>query len=161
TYDTADGVDVVASLIDKNLLWRDEQVDGEPRLRMLETIRMYGQAQLWGSGVADDIRARHAEYFVNLAERAEPELVGPDQHDWFARLQRERANLLAVERWALSRDKADIMLRMAAAVWPVWLARADAIDARERLRAVMRLAANAPVSPTLARALHAAGVLAE
>lgn len=161
TYDTAHGVDVIASLIDKNLLWRGEQGDGEPHLRMLETIRVYGQAQLCASGEAEEIRARHAEYFVNLAERAEPELFGPDQHEWFARLERECGNFLAIERWALARGNAHIMLRMAAAVWPVWLARADGAEAGERLHAIVPLANTAPASATLARALHAAGVLAE
>ena len=40
------GLDLIAGLVDKSLLGRDEQPDGEPRLRMLETIRTYGAQQL-------------------------------------------------------------------------------------------------------------------
>jgi predicted ATPase/DNA-binding NarL/FixJ family response regulator len=155
------GVEVIASLVDKSLVWRHEQADGEPRLRMLETIRAYARAQLGASGEAERVLARHAEYFVDLAERAEPQLVGPDQHTWFARLERERGNFLALERFATAQANADTVLRLGAALWPVWLARGDAIEARDRLQAVLPLIDNLPPSPTLARGLHGAGVLAE
>jgi len=155
------GVDVIASLVDKNLLWRDEQADGEPRLRMLEIIRVFARAQLSLSEEAGAILVRHADYFVDLAELSEPHLVAPDQHTWFARLERERGNLLAVERWAQAQANADINLRLAAALWPVWMARGDAVEARDRLQPILPLVDEAPASLTLARGLHAAGVLAE
>ncbi len=161
TSGAARGLDVIASLVDKSLVWRDEQADGEPRLRMLATIRAYARAQLGAGGEAEGILARHAEYFVDLAERAEPQLVGPDQHAWFERLERERGNFLALERWGLARANSDIILRLAAALWPVWMARGDAVEARDRLQAILPVADEAPSSSTLARGLHAAGVLAE
>ena len=78
-FDMNDGLEVVASLVDKSMIWREEQSDGEPRLRMLETIRTYGREQLAQSGETDAIQARHAGYYLDLAESAATQLVGPHQ----------------------------------------------------------------------------------
>src|SRR5262249_59935654 len=43
-------LDGVASLVDKSLLRQQEQASGEPRFRMLETIREYGMEGLTASG---------------------------------------------------------------------------------------------------------------
>ena len=71
-----DVLEGVASLIDKNLLARQaEQADGEPLLTMLATIREYGLAQLDGSGEIEAVRRAHYQYYLRLAQTAEPKLV--------------------------------------------------------------------------------------
>jgi predicted ATPase/DNA-binding CsgD family transcriptional regulator len=160
-FDGGGGLDVITSLVDKSLVSQDEQADGEPRLRMLETIRAYARAELGASGDADDTLARHAEHYVDLAERAAPQFAGPDQQAWFGRLERERGNLLAIEGWAVGSGNADITLRLVAALWPFWLSHGDAAEAGDRLRPVLPLVGRVPDSSLLARALHGAGVLAE
>ena len=62
----AGALDLVASLIDKSLVRNEPGPGGESRLRMLETIRAYGQEQLTASGELDTLRARHATYFHAL-----------------------------------------------------------------------------------------------
>jgi predicted ATPase/DNA-binding CsgD family transcriptional regulator len=160
-FDMTDGVDLLASLIDKSLVWRQEQADGEPRLRMLTTIREYARDQLELTDEAEDIRARWAAYFVELVESAPPELAGPLQFVWFTRLERERANLRAVERWAIARGDAEVVVRLAAALWPFWLAREDAVSARARLDALLSLVSSVPPSSSVVRAMQGAGLLAE
>ncbi len=155
------GLARIASLLDKNLVWRDQQPDGEPRLRLLETIREYARETLAASDEAGAVAARHAAYYINLAESAAEELVGPRQQLWFARLERERDNFDAVERWAAARGDAELVIRLAAALWPLWLAREDAAQARARLGAILPLIDDLPPTPALAGALHGAGVLAE
>ena len=61
---------------------------------MLETVRQYAQDRLNESDDAEATRHRHLEYYVGFAEKAEPELVGPAQGAWFARLDPELENLL-------------------------------------------------------------------
>jgi predicted ATPase/DNA-binding CsgD family transcriptional regulator len=156
-----DGLDVVASLVDKSLVWREEQTDGEPRLRMLETIHEFAREQLEASGEAELIRARHAAYYVEFVEQGARYLVGPDQQAWFARLERERANLLSVERWAAGRGDRATTLRLTAALWPFWLAREDASQARDRLETLLLLIGHAEPGPTLARVLHGAALISE
>ena len=92
----------VTSLVDQSLL---RPVDGpadEPRYLMLETVREYARERLEASGEADDIRRRHAAWFLALAETAEPELVGPAQERWLDRLEDEHPNLRAALAWATS-----------------------------------------------------------
>ena len=49
------------------------------RFWMLETIREYAAERLEESGEADELRRRHAEHFLALAEEAEPHLRGEPQ----------------------------------------------------------------------------------
>jgi tetratricopeptide (TPR) repeat protein len=96
-----DVLDSLASLSDKSLLRPLEGVAGEPRLTMLETIREYALERLEGSGEAEALRQRQASYFLDLAERAAPQLHRAEQQTWLARLDAEHDNLRAALTWAL------------------------------------------------------------
>src|SRR5205823_12005981 len=104
--------------------------------------------------------ARHAAFVLELAEQAEPELAGPRQLTRLDRLDRERGNLRAAERWAIERGEVEMGVRFGAALWRLWWARGAAVEARERLEAVLALARQVVPSPALARALHGGGALA-
>ena len=94
---TADG-DVwsgVELLVDHSLLQAVEQPDGEPRFRMLETIREYGLEQLAASEEEEATRRAHAAYYLELAEAAKPQLFGPEQVRWLESLERDHDNLRA------------------------------------------------------------------
>jgi len=159
--DSPGGLDVIASLVDKSLVGQHEQADGEPRLRMLETVRAYARSLLAGSGDLETTRARHAEHFVALAEHAALQFNGSNPQTAFDRLEAERGNFLAVEEWAMARGHADVNLRLVSALWPFWLSRGNAAEAGDRLRPILPLVDHVADSSTLARGLHAAGVLAE
>ena len=65
----------IASLIDKSLLRQEEGIEGEPRFRMLETVREYGLERLEAAGdEAPTIRQGHAAYFAKLAIDARADL---------------------------------------------------------------------------------------
>ena len=66
---------------------------GRPRYRMLETVRQYALERLHEIGQATEIRERHATWFLELAELAEPELRGAEQMVWLDRLEHEYGNL--------------------------------------------------------------------
>jgi predicted ATPase len=85
----------VTSLVDMSLISQQEQVGGEYRLMMLETIREYGLECLTASGEMETTRRAHAYYYLLLAEEADPELWGHQQSMWFERLEREHENLRA------------------------------------------------------------------
>jgi non-specific serine/threonine protein kinase len=123
--ESVDVLDEVATLVDKNLLRRVEQADDEPRFAMLKTIREYALEHLSQSGEEEPIRQAHADYFLALVERAEPELTGPHQGGWLDRLETEYGNLRTALSWLLGEEKvpgahAESGLRMAAALWPFW-----------------------------------------
>jgi predicted ATPase/class 3 adenylate cyclase len=110
----------LASLADKSLLRQVEGLDGEPRFAMLETIRGYALEQLVAGGEAEAARERHAAYFLELAERAGPELVGADQATWLERLTAEHENVRAMLRWALGRGELELFARVGGAMWRFW-----------------------------------------
>jgi hypothetical protein len=89
--------------------------EGEPRFRMLETIREFARDQrLEPEGIR--LRDRHLAYFVALAERSEPQLRGPDQAAWIRRLAAEQADIRAALAWAQKAHRDESMLRLAAAL---------------------------------------------
>jgi predicted ATPase/class 3 adenylate cyclase/DNA-binding XRE family transcriptional regulator len=95
-----DATDGVASLLDKSLLRLEEGADGEPRVMMLETIREYALERLAQRGESVMVRDRHLEYYLALAEAAEPHLRGAEQIVWADLLEVEHDNFRAALAWA-------------------------------------------------------------
>jgi predicted ATPase/class 3 adenylate cyclase len=59
--------DLVFSLRDKSLL-KVEEIDGSMRYRMLESLREYADEKLQANGKAEELRGRHADYYLELAQ---------------------------------------------------------------------------------------------
>lgn len=111
----------LAALVSKSLLRQEEDVGGGPPYTMLETIREFGLEQLVASSEEQDIRNRHAAYFVELAERADPAIWGgPDHVWWLDRLEAEFANLEAAMSWLENSGNGPDFLRLAAALGGLW-----------------------------------------
>jgi predicted ATPase/DNA-binding CsgD family transcriptional regulator len=116
--DPTGGPDVLTSLdhlVEQNVLTVGPDAEGEPRFRMLETIREFARDQ---APEADEVglRDRHLAYFVALAERSEPQLRGPEQAAWIRRLAAEQADIRAALAWAQEAHRDESMLRLAAAL---------------------------------------------
>jgi predicted ATPase/class 3 adenylate cyclase len=124
-----EGVDGLSSLADKSLLHRDETV-GELRMTMLETIHEYARERLEASGEKPEMAARHAAFFLDLAEEAAKHLRGPGQRPWLNTLDRELDNIRAVIRRAIDTGEPESGLQMAAALTQYWLARGHTKESR-------------------------------
>ena len=98
----------------------------ELRFTMLETVRAYGLERLEESGEGEEIRGRHADYYVALAERATPELEGGGQVAWLERLDREHDNLRAALAWLLEHGRPEQTARLSSAIWLYWVVRGHA-----------------------------------
>jgi non-specific serine/threonine protein kinase len=140
------------------------EADGETHVTMLETVREYALDLLEASGEADALRHAHAAWCVELAERAEPMLFGPDQIPWLRRLAREQHNLRAALDWAgdgagrADSAAVELGLRLVGALGLFWSWHGDWFEGRARAR---RLLDAAPAAPPVqrARALRTAGRL--
>ena len=150
----------LGSLIDKSLLLQETQPDGEPRFRMLETVREYAMERLIEQGEADERLERHARYYLTQAEQAEPQLIVTGSSAWVERLVIERANLRAAVAWALSHDQPDAVLRLAGTLLTYAYARGEPEEGLSWLEAALAESAN--VSPQVrVDALFTASALAQ
>jgi predicted ATPase len=151
-------VDGLASLTEKGLA-RLEGSDEEPRFTMLETIREYAGERLQESATVDELRRRHAEHLLALAEAEEPNLIGIGSHrQSLDRLERDHDNLRAAMDWFDGSGETDRVLRMAAALWRFWDQNGHLVEGRSRLEGAL-LADDRP-TPARANALSGAADMA-
>ena len=101
---TSSVFDVLTSLVDKNLVQQKPASNGDMRFGMLGVISAYAYEQLEASGEAAWVHQRHAYYFVELAERVEPQLTAPDMWQWMDRLDAEFNNIRAAVHWCCAHD---------------------------------------------------------
>ncbi len=117
----AEILDALEMLVDNNLLQAPQEGQGEPRLRMLESIREFAYDRLKESGESEAIHQRHAQYYAALAERAEAEKFGTQQQlAWRIRLEEELDNMRAAMSWALENGRYACELRIATGLWRFW-----------------------------------------
>ena len=114
-----EALDGLASLVDKSLLRQEDTLWGEPRFRMLETIREYGLERLAEHGEEEAIRRRHALRYLGLAEQAEPYMFSAQRNLWVLQLALEQDNLRAALGWSEEHDT-DVFLRMAGSLAGFW-----------------------------------------
>src|SRR5579863_7459246 len=158
------------SLVDKSLLRQQASVDGEPRFWMLQTLREFGLEVLASAGEMKVTREAHAEYYLGLAEEAEPHLQGAEQARWYAQLQQEHENLRTGLTFLLEQARVQAgtpegqlqvewALRLCVALNWFWMSRGFA---REGLAFLEQALAHRSgvAAPLRAKALSVAGELA-
>jgi predicted ATPase/DNA-binding CsgD family transcriptional regulator/Tfp pilus assembly protein PilF len=158
--DDRDAFDILGALVDHSLVQPDPAGGAEPRFVMLETLRDYGWEQLEAAGETEAAARVHAGWVLSLADRAEPELTGPDQGRWLEMLDAESENIRAAVEWSLGRGEAALALGILAATWRFAPERGLTSDYRDWLAQGLDLLGPAP-TPLRARALLGAGYLAE
>ncbi|MFD9666259.1 ATP-binding protein [Rhodococcus sp. NPDC059968] len=152
-------LDLVASLVDKSILIREEPGD-VVRYRLLETLREYGAERCRESGAYEILRRRHRDWYEELALRAEAEWIGPQQLQWIARLEREQTNLRDAMEFCISAPEGKkVGLPLVTALHPFWRACGRFSEGRRWLERVLALQADQPTVAHV-RALCAASGLA-
>jgi predicted ATPase/class 3 adenylate cyclase len=137
-------LDGLGSLVDKSLLRRTTDSDGEPRFSMLETIREYALEMLHSSGEADEARRLHAHYYAEEAERLDLASRTGDRPSCHARLGDDYANLSAAIDFAREARDGDLMLRLVTALWGFWSTRGYVAEGRRALEDAFELADRRP-----------------
>jgi predicted ATPase/DNA-binding CsgD family transcriptional regulator/Flp pilus assembly protein TadD len=113
-------VDLLSGLVEKSLVVARESQESGVRYRMLEPVRQYAQEKLEERGEVEDTKHAYAQYFLALAEEAEPELLGPRETHWYNRLEEEHDNIRAVLSWSLEGANPELGLSLAGAIWWFW-----------------------------------------
>jgi predicted ATPase/class 3 adenylate cyclase len=135
-------LDTLGSLVDKSLVRHTNE-----RFWMLETIREYATERLEESGEAEELRHRHAEHFLALAEEAYPNLKGSPKV-WLDRLEAEHDNLRAALDRLEAASETQLALRLAGALYRYWYMRGHLGEGWRRLERLLRIDEH----PTAARA---------
>jgi predicted ATPase/DNA-binding SARP family transcriptional activator len=116
-----DLLDTLGRLVDKSLvIVQTESSQGRTRYRLLETIRQYALEKLVGANEAHEIRLKDAEFYVNMAEQAEPEFYGSESSLWFRRLDNELDNIRSAIEWSTASGRADLALRILGSLVYFW-----------------------------------------
>ncbi len=140
TYDGAEQIanadpDTLQSLLDKSLLHK-RHTSHEPRYWMLETIRQYAAEQLEASDEAEKLHRRHADYYLSLAEEAQPALrevalQGP--RDVLTVIEQDHDNFRSVLDWLKATGETQAVVQLTGALSEFWFANDHWVELRSRL----------------------------
>ena len=130
-------LDLLGSLVEQSLVVAEQEPgSAEKRYGMLEPVRQYALERLEEGGEAEQARRRHAAFFLDLAEQAYRQLMGPHQLEWLGCLDRETANLRAAMSWSLDND-AGTAARLGWALRPYWWIRGSHDEGRRWMEEAM------------------------
>ena len=152
-------LDLVSSLIDKNLVRQVSGFGGELRISMLGTLDEYATERLEESGEHTEFLALHAGYFLELSEAAREELRGPNQGEWLERLDIEYGNLRIALSWTAEQKDPDPFFGMFYSMWRYWSVRGHLLEGATWAERAVALVDNG-TPKAAARALYAAGEIA-
>src|SRR5207248_359397 len=143
-------LDGLSSLARKSLLQVDRS-ELETRYRLLDTIRQYGHERLIETDDQNAVDQDHRNYYLDLVERAAPQLRGPSASVWMARLTRDHDNVRVALESSLAARDADTYSRLLVALWWFWYVRCVFDEGRRWLN--IALTDLQPASPSYRAAL--------
>ena len=150
---------LLSDLVDKSLVMVVEWEHGEQaRYRLLEATRQYAREKLLDASESEWLRDRHLEFFLNLAEQAEPMLLkGAQRAEWVKRLKVEQDNLRAALTRACERDPEVARWLVGTLCW-FWFFSDSLNESRTWCERVLGLGDRSKKTPALAKALFSMGV---
>jgi predicted ATPase/Tfp pilus assembly protein PilF len=147
----------LATLSDKSLL----RVLPSGRYDRHPLVLQFAREELMAQGDEHErTLERHAHYFLELAQEAEPHLKGARQGAWLDRLQEEFENFQAVFGWSLQHDRPLLGLRLADALRRLWLIREASQLGRAWLTRLLEHPAAQGRTRVRGRALRHLGIMA-
>jgi non-specific serine/threonine protein kinase len=123
--------------------------DGEPRFRMLETIRAFALKRLRAAGEETRLRTRHAHWFhdATIAQEAWVAVFMPQGSTLFDALAEDHANLRGALTWMQQSGDVAGLLSLAAELMSYWYLRGHLREGRDWLE--WGLARSADVPPQI------------
>ncbi len=167
---TGDGVDPlnhVVPLADASLATVGEGPDGEPRVRLLQTVAGFARERLAEEGELEAARRRHAEHYLTVAEATSAQLRSPHYLAIRDRIEADLDNMRAALSWALCEEAPQrlptpeelvIGLRLCQALSWFWYACGYSSEGRRWLASALNAAADRH-SRELISVMHSLAVL--
>lgn len=113
-------LDLLSDLVDKSLVVVAAMEEGEQvRYRLLEPVQQYASQKLAAAGEIEQVRNRHAEFFLRLANET-TKIAPAKELAFYNRLEQEHANLSAAMNWALEKNASETILKFSAALGGFW-----------------------------------------
>jgi predicted ATPase/transcriptional regulator with XRE-family HTH domain len=136
---------LLGRLVDKSLVTCEESAENSPpRYKILETLRQFGQEKLQTANQLANLQERFGQYYLELAQKAEPELKGATQLKWLNYLDTEYPNLRVVLEWSMAApydiSRGRLGLQLGAALGRFWIMRGYLNEGRAALEGLQRLA---------------------
>jgi predicted ATPase len=160
------GVDILdhlGTLADNSLLREINDTSSEARFGMLETIREYAGERLAAAPnrEADRVNERFAQFYLHMAEEAEPHLRTAQRPSWLARLEAEHDNLRAALELVKANQEVVTELRLVEALTWFWYLSGYLSEGRAWLEHALAQTSDADRTPARAALLFGAGAYAE
>lgn len=157
--------DSLLVLVESHLVTHRRQFDGDVRFGMLATIREFATERLVASGEVVDVRRRHVNYYIDLAETQQKSLDrtnqdGTDQITSLDRLEREHDNFRTALDWLVACRDTERGLRLVGSLWMFWLFHGHLVEGLHQFGRVLALPATTTYPTLLAKALTSAGLFA-
>ncbi|MEU7744529.1 ATPase [Nonomuraea sp. NPDC049158] len=116
-----DITDLVTGLVEKSILLIRSNHAGV-RYKLIDTLAEYGEEWLDKLGQTEQMRHRHLEYYLSLAQRSEDAWSGPRQIYWFVRMRQEHDNVrVALEHALRSPGESVLALTLLSSLWFMWV----------------------------------------
>ena len=150
----------LTALVNKNLLQRTLQPNGEPRFSLLETIRQFGMEWLQSTQELAQAQSAHCRYYTEFAVAATANLYAANKTAWLELLAVEHDNLRAALKFVLDQQATELGLRLGSVLWRFWNMRGDIGEGRRWLTALLNLPMATQYPAEVALSLFGLGVLA-
>ena len=151
---------VLASLIDKSLIFRDERDSETLRFGCLALLRAYGIERVEALGEARPLWERFAASYLLLAEEAERCFASHEQVSWLRTLDHELPHLRTALRWCLEHSQIEQGLCLVAALRRYWSLRGLFSEGRHWAKGFLSYASDDTLAHARARAFLCNGALA-
>ncbi len=153
-------LDLLGRLVDKSLVVVERSPSSVTRYRMLETIREYARTKSEEAGETLELRNRHLDYFVRLAEEAEQNTFGADSVRYHRLLDEELDEIRVAMEWSIHSHQATMAFRLSASLFYFWYNRSLlGSEWQEQLDHALPLLEGMDRTPARAKALNAMGFL--
>jgi predicted ATPase/DNA-binding SARP family transcriptional activator len=119
-YANRDTLELLTQLVDKSLVFVNQENGVDSRYSLHETIRQYAREKLIDSREYAELRNRHRDVYLAFVERIEPEVVRAQQRKWLRVLETEIDNIRSAFHWCVENKDAEQALRFCSSLGNYW-----------------------------------------